>query len=340
MNLQYVDCPTNHIDFEDIKGIEAYRNYLIVNQRLKLTIWDMSDPTDIKLINEMPYQRPAWAMKLIADQLIIWGSATSKDNETMIFVFDISDPRNIKQENGYKLDIGIVKIVKSRGRLLAISSVGVYDFQADKILCKAADIDGFMLNSYLKENNNRFDTAQWTSGYGYDSYPEDWIACDDFMIFSGCHRGVRIFRIQPDGTLTLAKYIETQFYMADGLHWDVPGKSFIICGGDQIVLKFDMSIPEKTKRVKGAKLTDIELCKQHIREGDTLLVFGLKVSGDKPYVCEVSVAADIPEVISKYEIKGYNPKSTGSDGAQGIVKSGYFLILCTYHKQLGVVKIS
>jgi predicted DNA-binding WGR domain protein len=379
-SLTYIDCPTNQFNFEDLSGIESYKNYLIVNQRLRLTLWDMSNPTDIKLINEIPYPRPFWANRLIDNQLIIWGSPDKENNKTAIIVMDISNPQNIKREGEYTLEAGVIEIVKSRGRLLAITSAGICDFQAGKILCKIADMPGKVFEKYrnkksdpeiekvankimtevfgempeevLKEVNRRkekgfIDTAQWVSGYGFDSYPEDWIADDNWMVMAGPHRGVYIFKQMSDGALTLAKHIETQFFMPYMLHWDVPGKSFIICGGDHTILKFDMSVPEKTKRVKGAKTGEhSDLCSQYIRDGNTLLVFGITSSGtnatqDKLFLYEVDVSAEIPEILTKNEIKGFLRKgNSGFDHPRGMVRSGEYLVLCTDNRDLGVMKIS
>jgi hypothetical protein len=324
LNLQYIDCPTDHIDFEDISGIEEYKNFLFVNQRLRLTVWDMADPTDIKLIHEIPYPRASWAMQIIDDQLLIWGSPDKEDKDTLILVLDISDPLHVNQVGGYKFGTGVRDIVKVKGRLLAISGAGIYDFQADKMLCKAEDIEG----------------------YESDSYGRCWLANDDFIIQAGPHRGVYIYRIQPNGALSLAKHIETQYYMPFGLTWDVPGKSFIICGYDHTVLKFDMSVPEKTKRVKGAKTGEhSSLCEQILRDGNTLLVFGISFStyshdNDSVMLYEVDVSGAIPEILSKNKVKGFMQKGdTGSDNPRGIVQSGDYLILCSDYRQLGVVKI-
>jgi hypothetical protein len=316
--LQYIDCPTDHISFDDVEmyGIEAYKNYLFVNQVSRLTVWNMSDPTDIKQIREIKYPARGWRMQIIDDQLLLYG--WKNDTDYMILVLDISNPLRVEQVGEYKLNSHIQKIVKSRGRLLAISVSGIVDFQADKLL---SDL-------YLHSN-----------------YPKDWIADDDFMIHVRCDDGVRIFRIQPDGDLSLAKYIPSRDFIADSIHWDVPGKSFILCGGGTNISKFDMSVPENTKRVKGAR-TSSNLGEQIIREGNTLFAFGINdwIHGtliDKLFVYEVDISDDTPVVLTKNEIKGFPRKNgPGADSARGIVRSGDYLILCTPDRGLGVVKIN
>jgi hypothetical protein len=334
MNLQYIDCPTDHIGFEDIYRIEAYQNCLIVNQRSRLTIWDMSDPTDIKLLYEMNYPRPHWTIQLFDGQLFVWGSPDVEIEDTLILVLDISDPSHIKQSGEYKVKTGawsvvprkensIVKIVKSKDRLLAIAGIGICDLETGKILWKKSDIGDF---------------------YMYEGYSEDWIAYDDFLIYANCEN-VRIFRIQPDGALTLLKHIESMYFMPDVLHWDVPGKSFILCGYDIKIFKFDMSVPEKTKRVKAAK-ADSDLCPQIIREDSALWAFGMNGGGSVPdkqrlFLYEVDVSDNIPVITAKSEIKGFPRKDYGPgfDHPRGMIKTGDYLILCTPYRDLGVVKI-
>lgn len=309
MKLDYIECPTNQIELDDLSGMVSAGNYLFINQQFLLTVWDMTNPCELKKVNEYEFPDSRPGIQLFGGDLYIYGESFRED-DSQIHILDISNPLNIKEKQCITLPSEILAVTAMNGNVFAGTRVGIYDCNNSKLIfdCKT-------------------------------SYDCDIISRDEWLVFSGPHEGVRIFRLLNDGSLKLVKHITTSFYMPYGLSWDEPGKSFIVAGADESVLKFDMSAPEKTKRVKGAK-TGAELCAQYVRENDMLWVFGLKVQGTTPYMLEVDISDKLPEVKAKHKIEGYLPKSTGSDSALGIIRAGEYLLLATYYCMLGVVKIS
>jgi hypothetical protein len=316
MELKYVNCPTNVLDIKDLQGIELFNDYLFINQERFLSIWDVKDPTDLQKVAEFPFPGLRQGMKLFGNKLYVYGKSL-QENEPRIHILDISNPLKIKQEEELRLrldDKQIYSVSMCNGQLLEDTALGIYNCDLKKLLCENTD----------------------KHGYGCDV-----ISSDEWLIFSGQHEGVRVFRILPDNNVELVKHISTQTSMPFGLSWEEQNKSFLIVGPmDESVLKFDMSVPQKTKRGKGLK-TKIGLCTQFARERGDIYVLGTAIESRQhsPALGVIDVSGAIPELKYKQSIKEYKEKNVGSDEAKGIVKIGKYLLLATYHCQLCVVEI-
>jgi WD40 repeat protein len=311
MELKYIDCATNDLDVRDIFGMFIHENYLLINQRMLLSVWDISDIRNIKNVYTFSAKNPLGAMKRFGTTLFFWRSM----QDDIIVALDISNPLNIKQLFEIKLQnrIQLSSLVYHNDKILATGRKNIYEILKD----------GSSQLLFETENSNVY----------------DMIAHKNVLISAGSDDGFRFFELDGD-KLTLLKHITTQFAMTTSLSWAEPGKTLLVLGNhNEGVMKIDVSNPAKAKRGKNAK-TGIGLGDDYVREGDTLLILGSSIGGSKGKmaVVEVNIAGEIPEVIKKYDIKGYYEKY-GSDSPRGILRVGNYLLLAAYDCQLGVVEI-
>jgi WD40 repeat protein len=314
MELKYVECATNKLEVKDICGMVFHNGYLLINQRTFLSVWDVSDPTNLQKINEIPYGEVCLEMGLFGDLLYVRGRKWHHQGH--IHIFDVTDPLHITQKQELILQDEDVEIrslfLNNNGRLFA----GTKDYNIIEI-----------------HNNGTIEKLFTTNDYFADI-----IAYNNMLITSGGTDGIRIFNTE-NGIHEL-RHIASEFQMPTGLDWLEEGKTIIILGNDESIIKIDISDPAKAKRTKSAK-TRIGLCEQFVRIDNTIYVLGTAIESrmHPPKICELDISDVSPVLKNKYTIKGYKQKSVGYDGAKGIVKIENYFLLATYHRQLGVVEI-
>jgi hypothetical protein len=293
-----------------------YENYLLIHQRMVLSVWDISDIKNIKNVHSFKFKDPLFGVKLFGTTLFLWAT----DKEDYIVALDISNPLKIKQ----------LYAITLRSKILLSSLV----FHNNRIfvtgtqkLCEVTKDGALNLLLETEEISNTIDL----------------IAHKNVLISAGSSDGFRFFELDDSGKaakLTLLKHITTQFAMTTSLSWAEPGKTLLVLGNhNEGIMKIDVSNPAKAKKGKNAK-TGLGLGDDYVREGDTLLILGSSIGGSKGKmaVVEVNIAGEIPEIIKKHDIKGYYEKH-GSDSPRGILRVGNYLLIAAYNCQLGVVAI-
>jgi hypothetical protein len=314
MELKYVECATNKLEVKDLFGMFIHNGYLLINQRTFLSVWDASDPTNIQKITEFPYGEVCREMGLFGDLLYVRG--IKWHHQGHIHILDVTDPLHITQKQELILQDENIEIrslfLNNNGRLFAGTD------------------ERNIIEIY---NNGTVEKL-----FATDEYFSDIIAYDNILITSGGIDGIRIFNIE-NGIHEL-KHITSEFQMPNGLDWLEEGKSIILLGNDESVIKIDVSDPAKAKRTKSAK-THIGLCKQFVRMDNTIYVLGtvIKSPGHQPKICELDISGVSPILKNKFTITGCKPKNISIDEARGIVKTGNYFLLATHSCQLGAVEI-
>jgi hypothetical protein len=333
MELKYVNCPTNHIAFGDIDDMVQVGSCLILKQDDKLTVWDISNPLELKQVNEysLPFRG---LMKLIGNSLYLWTSDLDTHSEgfnksdtdtyqykTSLVSLNVSNPLNIKENIPFEVDskYGLPNFIEHNGRYFLCTNTEIFEYR-----------NGKKIVLFEKPQANHYEPIT------------NLLAFEDKLVSVGQGDGVRVFRI-AENSLVQLKYLPTQFQMPNALSWDIPGKTFFTIGLFEQIFKYDMTVPEKTKRLKGAKTDAIDVCSQYVRKDDTLFVFGLKATNGQPHEIPViyEVDAKVPAIIAKHVIKEYEKKGRmGADRPAGIIQFGDYLLLSTPYREIGVVKIS
>jgi hypothetical protein len=317
ISFKYIDCPTNALEIKDLQGMLEHKGYLFLIQELFVSVWDAADPENLKKVSEFQFPQRRNNMRLFGDELYVWGKWIY-ENESHIHILDVSDPAHIAQKQEITLQDGNVEInglYVTNGRIFAAGyEGGIMEILRDGTVkplfaCERGISDVLVYESLLITKGG---------STGFD--------------------GVCLFELGEP--LTEIKDIPAQFVIPSKLAWWEEGKSILILGGDESVIKMDVSDPANAKRVKSAK-TGLGLSGRFARDGDTIFVLGtaIRSKNHMPAVCMIDVSGEIPELTYKQIIKEYKEKSIGHDAPRGIVKSGDYLILATYKCELGVVKI-
>jgi len=312
ISFKYVDCSTNTLEIKDLQRMIWHKGYLIILQELFLSVWDTADPENLQKVAEFRFPQRRFDMRLFGDELYVWGKWIWED-KSHIHILNISDPLHIIQKQDIALQDDTIEInglYVSNGRIFTTGH-GIME-----ILC------------------NGTANILFAGGAG------DIVVHQSLLITKGSKGFDGICLFDVGEKLTEIKDIPAQFVIPSNISWWEEGKSILILGNDENVLKMDISNPTKTKRTKQAN-TEIGLGRQFAKDGDTIFVLGtsIKSRNHAPAVCAIDVSGESPELVYKQIIKEYKTKTVGSDSAKGIVKIGDYLILATYHCQLGVVKI-
>jgi hypothetical protein len=294
-------------------------NTLLINQFSRISVWDISDPTDIKQLQLFEHDGIDFnAGRLCEDKFYLWNYYGGKE----VKVFDVSCPRNIKPEHTLYLQDLVKILVRSYdGRLFAIAKEGIVEIIAG---------GKFKLLAPIPEDKYLM------------SYPSGIAVQGDLLCATGMHAGFFLYRLSGDGAIPLAHLGFGSSFCSNQIHFTADGK-FVVLGHTDWTDIIDIQNPQKPKKMKSKdipiKMKEIDYCGNFVRDGDNIITFDVEGRDDKPVVYIKEFGEKGAEVKAKIPVPEFTFKTSGGDIAIGVIRKDNYLFLLSRGRYLGVFEI-
>jgi hypothetical protein len=334
MELKYVDCPSNKFSFDDEQyglffGFLWDENTLIYNFRKKLSVFDISNPLDIKKINSI--ETPKYYLNTMRAGNLIYLYTYKKSIEKIEYcIADLSDlknitiapPRLIAPGNTDLKDISSMTLTP-QGKLLAMAS---YEDQA-------SDKDRIEL-VYIEDN------GELTLIEELNSFSGEMVLIGNLLIFVG-YEGVFLYSYN-EGKPVLLKHIRgEENHTPPPINMVLDNKYIVLVDDYESIQMIDIREPKKAKRLPKLKLPKYRTINPNfVVEGDTMFTVAMK--NDKGKLLTIRLLSEGPVLYDEtpIDMQAWPKKQeTDDDYPIALFKKGKYFIIVSAYRDIGVFEL-
>lgn len=188
--------------------------------------------------------------------------------------------------------------------------------------------------SIIDEKNNKIIISDWgqINDQTMFSYPIDISKVGNKLYIVFRHGGLYIFeKSHMDGTYELVgHHCPANGYTPTDIHWLIEGEQMLLIGNDNVV-QYNVTNPQKLKRYKAAKLKDVEIYGNYVAKGKELLIIGNKGDKNKFAIGVLQLGDNGVEFVSKpavdYKLRDMRGDHLFGEDARGLALRGDLLLV-------------
>ncbi|MDR1859610.1 MAG: hypothetical protein LBR06_01645 [Bacteroidales bacterium] len=289
------------------------RDIFFTTHNFGVVAWDMSNPHDIQPVNQFEVGQSRG--RLINGILFMWRrTPVEPGGITLLDVQNAHDMRQIAFID-FKKNISSLT-VSADGRMFALTAEGIVEI----------DVHG----------NQKVRVSMWDYNFLHPTCePSDIIIFGDLLAVTGRKAGVAIFRMTPDGRLSLQRHIPfTNGTSPSSLHV-IPNRQLLVVGKTESLFLIDAKTPTKAKRLKAAKYKNLTFCEHFLQLGNKILAFGVNHSG-APICCMAEISDSGLTPTDRIPLTDWKMKNKKNDVPLGLLQKNNTVLVFTSERGLGI----
>lgn len=282
-----------------------FDDVMITRHQKKVKLWDIKNLPIINLISSID---------------ISWTGSGFQKSGTLLYV---------GQSNGISVfDLSNIE------KPVPVRKIGLSNYHDFSVFGNIVYVMAGMSIYIIDEKNNKITISDWRqiNDKTMFSSPIDISKVGNKLYVVFRHGGLYVYeQSDTDGTYKfVSQHCPGLGYTPTDIHWLIEGEQMLLIGNDNVV-QYNVTNPQKLKRYKAAKLKDVEIYGNYVARGKELLIIGNKGDKDKFAIGVLQPGDNGVEFVSKpvvdYKFRDKRGDHLFGEEARGLALRGDLLLV-------------